>query len=160
MSRTVRRTPDLFRVGVGGAAAVVLLVACGGGSSDDASATSSPAAEQSDDGTAAPAGTADFCSSAAGIDERVDSALAGIDGDPSLTDAFSEIADDLRGIDAPAAIASDWKAMVAGLDRMADAFAGMDITDLDSLEALDRAEGDLTEVSDNVDRYLSDECGI
>ena len=54
----------------------------------------------------------------------------------------------MRGIEAPDAISSDWGAMAAGLDRMADAFAGIDdITDLDSLEALDRAEGDLTSAS-------------
>jgi hypothetical protein len=50
--------------------------------------------------------------------------------------------------------------MSAGLDRMADAFADLDITDLDSLDALDQAEGNLTEAGDNVDQYLSDECGI
>ena len=160
MSRTVRRSPDLFRVGLGGAAAVVLLVACGGGTSEDASVSSPSAAEQSDEGAAAPDETADFCSTAAGIDERVDSALSDVEGDPSLTDAFHEMADDLRRIEAPAAIASDWNAMVAGLDRMADAFGQVDVTDLDTLEALDQAEGDLTTASDNVDRYLSDECGI
>jgi hypothetical protein len=67
----------------------------------------------------------------------------------------------LRGIDAPDAIRSDWEAMAAGLDRMADAFADIDdITDLDSIESLDRAEGDLSTASTNVDTYLSDECGL
>jgi hypothetical protein len=51
--------------------------------------------------------------------------------------------------------------MAAGPDRMADAFAGIDdITDLHSIESLDRAEGDLTAASRNVDAYLSDECGL
>ncbi|SDZ12605.1 hypothetical protein SAMN05660209_04761, partial [Geodermatophilus africanus] len=63
--------------------------------------------------------------------------------------------------DAPDAIRSDWEAMAAGLDRMADAFAGVDsLTDLDSLEALDQAEGDLTTAGRNVDDYLADECGL
>jgi hypothetical protein len=154
MSRTVRRTLDLFRVGVGGAAVVVLLAACGGGDPEADAPAAAPAAGESS------AGTADFCATAAGIDERVDSALSDAEGDPSLADAFREIADDVRGIEAPAAIAADWTAMVAGLDRMADAFGEVDISDLDSLEALDQAEGDLTEVSANVDQYLSDECGL
>jgi hypothetical protein len=154
MSRTVRRTLDLVRIGVGGAAAVVLLAACGGGDSGADSAATSAA-----EGTAA-GEDADFCASAAGIDERVDTALSDAEGDPSLADAFREIADDLRGIEAPAAIAADWTALSAGLDRMAEAFGQVDISDLDSLEALDQAEGDLTTVSGTVDDYLSDECGI
>jgi ABC-type glycerol-3-phosphate transport system substrate-binding protein len=161
MSRTVR-TLDLFRTGLAGAAAVVLLTACGGGGSEAGSATATPAAGQSGEGTAAADGAADFCAQAAGIDQRVDSALSDLEGDdPSVTDAFRQIATELRGIEAPDAISSDWEAMAAGLDRMADAFAGIDdITDLDSLEALDRAEGDLTTASTNVDAYLSDECGL
>jgi hypothetical protein len=159
MSRTVRHDLDVFRVGIGGAVVVVLLAACGGGSSE-ADAPEATAAEQSEEGTAVPDGLAEFCSQAAGIDERVDSALSDVEGDPSLTDAFREIADDLRGIEAPAAIASDWNALAAGLDRMAEAFGQVDITDLDSLEVLEQAEGDLTEVSENVDQYLGDECGL
>ncbi len=159
MSRTVR-TLDLFRTGVAGGAAVVLLTACGGGFEADSATT--PAAGQSEEGTAAADGAADFCAQAAGIDQRVDSALSDLEGDdPSVTDAFRQIATELRGIDAPDAISSDWEAMAAGLDRMADAFAGIDdITDLHSIESLDRAEGDLTAASRNVDAYLSDECGL
>ncbi len=160
MSRTVR-TLDLFRIGVAGGAAVVLLTACGGGGSEADSATT-PAAGQSEEGTAAADGAADFCAQAAGIDQRVDSALSDLEGDdPSVPDAFRQIATELRGIDAPDAISSDWEAMAAGLDRMADAFAGIDdLTDLDSIESLDRAEGDLTAASTNVDNYLGDECGL
>ncbi|MFW3171635.1 hypothetical protein [Geodermatophilus sp. CPCC 206100] len=158
MSPTVRRSLDLFRVGVGGAAAVVLLAACGGeGGGTDTAAATPPAGQSA--GTAA-AGTADFCASAGGIDQRVDAALSDAEGDPSVAEAFRAIADDLRGVEAPAAIASDWTALAAGLDRMADAFAEVDISDVNSLEALDRAEGDLTTASDNVDRYLRDECGL
>ncbi len=160
MSRTVR-TLDLFRIGVAGGAAVVLLTACGGGGSEADSATT-PAAGQSEEGTAAADGAATFCAQAAGIDQRVDSALSDLEGnDPSVPDAFRQIATELRGIDAPDAIRSDWEAMAAGLDRMADAFAGIDtIPDLDWLEALEQAEGDLTTASRNVDDYLADECGL
>ncbi|SDZ18102.1 hypothetical protein SAMN05660209_04938 [Geodermatophilus africanus] len=160
MTRTVHLAP--IRVGVAGAAAVVLLTACGGGGSEADSATTPPATGQSEEGTTASEGAADFCAQAAGIDQRVDAALSDLEGDdPSVTDAFRQIATELRGIDAPDAIRSDWEAMAAGLDRMADAFAGVDsLTDLDSIEALDQAEGDLTTASTNVDAYLSDECGL
>jgi ABC-type glycerol-3-phosphate transport system substrate-binding protein len=160
MTRTVCLAP--IRVGVAGVAAAVLLAACGGGSPEADSATPTPAAEQSEEGTAASEGAEDFCAQAAGIDQRVDAALSDLEGDdPSVTDAFRQIATELRGIDAPDAIRSDWEAMAAGLDRMADAFAGVDsLTDLDSLEGLEQAEGDLTTASRNVDDYLADECGL
>jgi hypothetical protein len=149
MSRTRRPAATLYRAGVVGAAAVVLLTACGGGGggSNQADAPVTPAA-------------GDFCSQAAEIDERVDSALSDLDGgDASLSDAFSQIAVELRAISAPAEITSDWEAMAAGLDRMADALADLDITDLDSLESLEEAEGDLSTAGDNVEAYLGDECG-
>ncbi len=157
MTRTLRPAATLFRAGVAGAAAVVLLTACGG--SGGGGGGERDAAAASDD-TAAPA-AGDFCSQAGDIDERVDAALSDLDGgDTSLSDAFSQIAVELRGITAPAAITSDWEAMAAGLDRMADALADFDITDLDSLDSLDEAEGDLTTSSENVEAYLSDECGL
>ena len=159
MTRTVCLAP--IRVAVACVAAVVLLGACGGGSPEADSATATPAAGQSEEATAAAEGAADFCTQAAGIDQRVDAALSDLEGDdPSVTDAFRQIATELRGIDAPNAIRSDWEAMAAGLDRMADAFADVDITDPDSLEALEQAEGDLTTAGRNVDEYLADECGL
>ena len=163
MSRTARTTPLLrpfpFRVAVGGAAAVVVLAACGGGSSDADSATAS-AAEQGEE-AAPPDGVAEFCAQAAELDERVDAALSDLDGDDaSVVDGFRSLAQELRGIEAPAAIASDWSAMAAGLDRLADAFSQVDFTDLGSLEALEQAEGGMTEPGKRVDAYLSEECGI
>ena len=160
MSRTVRPTASLRRAGVAGAAAVVLLTACGGDGGE--SATDSPEATGTVAEQTATPGAATFCTQAAGIDQRVDSALSDLEGnDPSVTDAFRQIATELRGIDAPDAIRSDWEAMAAGLDRMANAFADIDdIPDLDSIESLDRAAGDLTTASTNVDTYLSDECGL
>jgi hypothetical protein len=158
MFRTLRPVPTLLRAGVAGvagAAAVVLLTACGGdGRGGERGAAAAP-----EDTSASAAG--DFCSQAGDIDERVDAALSDLDdGDTSLSDAFSQIATELRGISAPAAITSDWEAMAAGLDRMADALADFDITDLDSLDSLDDAEGDLTTSSERVEAYLSDECGL
>jgi hypothetical protein len=154
MSPTVFPTRTPFRAAVAGAAVAVLLTACGG--DDGGTGSGSP-------GTARAAGdsTADgFCSEAADLDERVDAALSDLDGgDASVVDAFRQIAIELRGISAPAEIRADWTAMAAGLDRMADAFADVDITDLDSLDSLDDAEGDLTEASTRVEDYLDSECG-
>ena len=155
MSRTVFPTRIPYRAALAGAAVAVLLAACGG--DDGGSATRAQetpaAAEGGSEGI-------EFCSQAEGLDQRVDAALDDLDGgDPSIVDAFRQIATELRGIPAPAEISSDWTAMAAGLDRMADAFDDLDITDLDSLESLDQAEGNLTEASTNVEDYLSAECG-
>jgi hypothetical protein len=163
MSRTVRptRSPSHRAVaGLAGVAAALLLTACGGdGGGSGAEPTGAAGADPGETTTSAGAG--EFCTQAADIDERVDSALADMeDDDPSVSEAFHQIATELRGITAPEAITADWASMAAGLDRMADAFADLDITDLDSLDVLDQAEGDLTEASTNVDDYLSEECGI
>jgi hypothetical protein len=53
-------------------------------------------------------------------------------------------------------IATAWTEQPAGLDRMADA----DIPDSHALEALDRAERDLTTAGTEVETYLGDECGL
>jgi hypothetical protein len=154
MSRTLRGRQFLL-----GAAAAALLAGCGGGGyGSDASATSSAA------DTAAATGAASdsaFCKKAADIDQRVDDGLAKLDDkDPSVSDAFRQLADELRAMDAPAAISSEWAALSDGLDRMADAFDNFDLTHPDSLTALDDAEGNLSTASDKVQHFLHDECGI
>jgi hypothetical protein len=102
----------------------------------------------------------EFCTQAKGIDQRVDSALNDLGDDvTSVPDGFRQIAVELRAIDAPAEISADWAEVAAGLDRIAAALADVDITDPSSLTALETVEGDLTNASARVDRYLSDQCG-
>ena len=156
MSRTL-----IARLASPAAAAVVLLLtACGGddSGSDSSSGASSAASDAQETGAA---GGGDFCDQAAGIEQRVESAMSDLDQEsPSVPDAFTQVAEELRAIEPPDAIASDWNALAQGLDRMADAFADFDITDPDSLAAIDEAEGDLSTASTNVEDYLRDECGI
>lgn len=150
------RTLILCRAAVPAAAAALLLTACGG--ADGQSASGSPTTAES---SAAASGHDDFCTKAAGIDGRVDEALSNLDGgDVSVSDAFTQIAEELRGVEAPPAIAADWNAMADGLDRMAEAVSNLDITDADSLAALDDVDVDLSKASANVETYLRDECGI
>jgi hypothetical protein len=160
----VRRTLSLSRAGVAGAAAVILLAACGGDdggeSATDSPATASPAESSAAETTAA-SGAEDFCTQAAGIDERVDSALSDLGGDQlSVPDAFRRAAEEVRAIDAPGEIATDWEALAGGLDRIGDALSNIDITDPESLATLEDVEGDLSTASTNVENYLRDECGI
>jgi len=163
MSGTAPEVLHLCRAGVAAAAAAVLLTACGGDGDESSagSADSGGSASADAGGSTAPSGSSDFCAQAEDIDQRVEDALSGADDDdPSVADAFRQIAVELRDIEAPDAIRDDWAELSAGLDRMAEAFGELDITDPSSLEVLDEAEGNLTRASDNVDQYLSDECGI
>ena len=152
------RTPSA-RAAVLAGAVLLSLTACGG--DDDAGSAASPSTAAEATQSAPASGGSDFCTQAAGIDQRVEAAMSDLEGaDPSVSDAFTRIAEELRAMDPPAQISADWDAMAAGLDRMAEAFADFDITDPDSLTALEQAEGDLSTASGNVETYLRDECGI
>jgi hypothetical protein len=161
MSPTPRRTIRPGPVHLAGVAVVVLLAACGdggyGGDSSGAGGRAGSAAAE----TSAAGGADEFCTRAAQLDQRVESALSDLEGeDPSVKEAFQQLADELRAMDPPDAIASDWDALAGGVDQLATAFAEFDITDPDSLAALEEAEDKLTTASDNVETYLRDECGI
>lgn len=153
------RTPSARHAVLAGAV-LLSLAACGGGDDDTGSAASTSTSAEATQSAPA-SGDSDFCTQAAGIDQRVDAAMSDLEGDdPSVADAFTQIAEELRAMDPPEQIASDWDAMAAGLDRMAEAFTDFDITDPESLTALEQAEGDLSTASSNVETYLRDECGI
>jgi hypothetical protein len=159
MTVSARRTLSASRACAAAAAAVLLFTACGDSGNDTSPAD--VAAESDEADATGGGGEADFCTQAAGIDERVEEAVSDAGSeDPSVAAAFREIAEELRAIEAPEAISSDWSAMAGGLDRMADALADVDLTDPGSLSALEEAEGDLSEASGNVEDYLRDECGI
>jgi hypothetical protein len=160
MSRIVRRTLTACRAFVVGTSAV-LLAACGGGDDSGSDASASASASGTDAQETGAAGGDDFCDRAAGIEQRVESAMSDLDeASTSVADAFGQVSEELRAIEAPDAIASDWAAMADGLDRMAEAFADLDITDPDSLAAVDDAEADLSTAATNVENYLRNECGI
>jgi hypothetical protein len=162
MAGTVRRLVLPLSARVAAVTAVVLLAACGGGDSSDAdSSATGSAAETGAAGTTSASGDSEFCTRAADIDERVDTAIENLgDADPSLQEAFQEITAELRDIEPPDAISADWQALSDGLERISDAFADFDITDPDSLQALEDAGDNLSEASTNVENYLRDECGI
>ena len=147
-----------LRASLLGAAAVTLLAGCGGGGyGSDSSATTGAA----DTATTGASSDSEFCTRAAEIDQRVEDGLDKLDDDdPSVADAFRQLADQLRGLDAPDAISSEVAALADGLDRMAEAFDGIDITDPETLTALDDAQGNLDTASEKVDAFLKDECGI
>jgi hypothetical protein len=154
MSGTVHGKRTARRFGVAVAGVVLLLSGCGGGN-DSSGAPATAAA-----GTTTAAGDADFCSQAADLDKRVDTAVNDLGDDPSIPDAFRQLTAELRAIEAPAPIAADWETMASGLERMADALTDVDFTDPSALDALDAVGNDLTAAGDRVGTYLSDQCGI
>ncbi|MGY1727970.1 hypothetical protein ACI79J_13460 [Geodermatophilus sp. SYSU D01062] len=148
------------RAGVAAVLGVVLLASCSGddgGSGDGGSAADTPATSSPAEDTAA---GEDFCARAADLDQRVEDALAEVEGDASLPEVFRQLGDEMRDVDPPEEVAADWETMTAGLDRMADAVADLDLTDGDSVAALEEAGSGLDTASENVEAYLRDECGI
>jgi hypothetical protein len=158
MSGTVHGNRTTSRAGVAAVAVILLLAGCGGGKSGS-DAAASPAATTAA-GTSAPSGAADFCARAADIDHRVDAAVSDLGDNPSIPDAIRKLEAELRAIEPPAAIAGDWEALAGGLERLADALAGVKITDPSTLAALDKAGSALTKAGNRVDTYLHDKCGM
>jgi hypothetical protein len=154
VKQIAHRSLTVGRAGVAGAAAAVLLVACGG---DGGSSTDSGNSAAADAGAT---DTAEFCDQAGDIDSRVDDVLSDLGGGSSVPEAIHEAADELRAVEAPEAITTEWTALVDGLDQIADALADLDLTDGDSVAALEEIEGRLTTASTNVENYLQEECGI
>jgi hypothetical protein len=158
----MRRTLPACRTGLSVAAAVVLLSACGG-SDEGSSASSTSEATSSASESSADAAGSEFCTEAAGIQEKVGASFD--EQDPaSLGLALQEGASEIRGIEPPAEIAADWNALADGLDQIAAAFAEVDLNDPAAQQALGEKiaelEGPLDTASTNVETYLRDECGL
>ena len=158
----MRRTLTACRSGLSVAAAVVLLSACGG-SDEDSSAAGSSETSPSASETSAGSADSEFCTEAASIQERVGASFT--EADPSsLGEVLQEGVTQIRGIEPPAEIASDWAALADGLEQIAAAFADVDLTDPAAQQQLGQKvaelQGPLDTASTNVENYLRDECGI
>ena len=152
------RTRRAVRLPVVGAAVLVLVTACG---ESDSGASGARAGGATGAAGSSAAASDDFCTRAAQLDQRVDDAVSDLGGDdPSVKDVFAQLGQELRSMDPPDAIASDWDALAGGIDELATAFEDFDLTDPDTLAALEAAEEKLTTAGDNVESYLRDECGI
>jgi hypothetical protein len=156
----MRRTLTACRSGLSVAAAVVLLAACGG---SDEGGSASGSSESSASETSAAAADSEFCTEAGSIQERVSASFT--EADPSsLGQVLQEGVDQIRSIEPPAEIASDWAALADGLEQIAVAFADVDLSDPAAQQELGRKvaelQGPLDTASTNVENYLRDECGI
>ena len=160
----MRRTLSVCRSGVSVAAALVLLTACGGSDDENASSESSASSSSAAETTAEQTDS-EFCSEAAAAFEQVEPALTGGGSDPAaLATALQEAADNVRGIQAPGEIETDWAALGDGIEQLAQAFADVDVNDPAAQAQLEQRTteviGSLTTSATNVQTYLSQECGI
>jgi len=159
----MRRPLPVCRAGISVAAAVLLLSACGGSDAKD-SASSSSTTSASASKTSAEAAGSDFCKQAAAIEASVGSAV-GDQADPSsIPKALQTAAAQIRAIDPPSEIAADWKALAGGVEQLATAFAAVDLNDENAVATFEQQasqlESQLSGPSANVEKYLSDKCGI
>jgi len=159
----MRRTLTVCRGGLSVAAAVVLLSACGGSGDEPESSASSESTSGASESEAPQAGS-DFCTEAASIEERVSSTLDDQANPASLPAALQQAADEIRAIEPPDEIASDWEALAGGVEQIATAFSEVDFNDPNALATFEAQVGQLqTELetaSTNVETYLREECGI
>ncbi|MGY1721538.1 hypothetical protein [Blastococcus sp. SYSU DS0533] len=152
------------------ATALALLAGCGGSDGEDttasdattSSAASSAPEETSAPGTSAAAGS-EFCTEAAGIRERLTgSATAGNPAD--LPQLFRDAAQEIREIEAPEELATSWSALADGAEQIATTLQDIDLSDPNALttlqERLAPLEQELGQASDDVERYLVEECGL
>ena len=144
-------------------AAAVLLSACTGSDEGSAASGSSTASSSASGSSAAPSAGSEFCTRAGSIQQRVASTFT--ESDPAQLGALlQEGAAEVRETEPPAEIAADWAALADGLEQVAASFAGVDLGDPASRQALGRRiaelQGPLNTASTNVENYLRDECGL
>jgi hypothetical protein len=155
----MRRILPACRTGLSVVAAVVLLTACGGSDGNEAA----PSASRSSAASSAPQADSEFCTEAASIQERIGATFD--ESDPSsLSQVLREGAAEIRAIEAPPEIADDWNTLADGFEQIATALADVDLNDpaaQQSLQAqLGQLQTELTTASANVQKYLTEECGI
>ncbi|HYX95669.1 MAG TPA: hypothetical protein VE823_11410 [Geodermatophilus sp.] len=167
----MRSPAPLLRSAVAGAAAVALLTACGGsGTGEPAAApsTSAPATSSSapSSGTAAPSsGTAapdpaaeTFCGEMTSAFTEVQGSLAAATPEDVAT-RLPEAVTRLEQVQAPAAIADDWTALLDGLRRLSDTAGTLDLATPEGQQAYVDASTRISQEIGPAETALSDYVG-
>jgi hypothetical protein len=159
----MRRTLPGYRTGLSVAAALVLLTACSGSKSDTSASSSTKASSSASETSAAEAGS-EFCTKAAAIESSVGAAVADQSDPSSIPQALQAAVTQIRAVDPPSEIASDWTKLADGVEQLATAFAGVDFTDQAAVASFEQTasslEAQLSGASTNVENYLKDKCGL
>lgn len=160
----MRRTLTACRNGLAVTASAVLLTACGGSGDDEASSSSSTSETTSASESSADAADSEFCTEAAAIQERVGSTFNNQSDPAGLPQALTQAASEVRQVEPPAEIASDWAALADGIDQIAAAIASVDFNDPNAAATFEQQvaplQQELAGASANVSSYLQDECGL
>lgn len=157
------RTLPGYRTGLSVAAALVLLTACSGSKSDTSASSSTKASSSASETSAAEAGS-EFCTKAAAIESSVGAAVADQSNPASIPQALQAAVTQIRAVDPPSEIASDWSKLADGVEQLAAAFSKVDLTDQAAVASFEQTasnlESQLSGASTNVENYLKDKCGL
>jgi citrate lyase alpha subunit len=158
----MRRARSVHRAGLSVAVALVLLTACGGSGKDN-SASSTKASSSASETTAKAAGS-EFCTQAAAVESNVGSAVTDSSNPASVKQALQDAVAKIRAIHAPSEISADWTALADGVEQLATAFGNVDFKDPNAVASFQATasnlEKQLSGASANVEKYLSDKCGL
>jgi hypothetical protein len=166
----MRRTVLACRSGFSVAAAAVLLTACGGSdnsASPGSSASSSSAATSSATTSSATGGASaadsQFCRDAAAVEQHVGAATSGESDPSSLTTVLDQVVQEIRGIEPPAELQSDWRSFADGIEQIAAA-ANVDLNDPAAVATFQQKVAALEQqfgtAFSNVQNYLAETCGL
>jgi hypothetical protein len=158
----MRRTLPVCRTGLSMAASFVLLTACGGSGNDD-SASAAGGSTSGASETSTGAGGSEFCTEAAAVQERVGATFSEGSDPTSLPQVLQAAATEIRAIEAPEEIASDWASFADGIEQIATA-AQVDFADQAAVATFQQQAAELQQQYGtsftNVENYLTDECGL
>jgi hypothetical protein len=167
----MRSPARLVRSAVAGAAAVVLLTACGGSGDEEpaASSSSSSSSSSASSSSAAPSPTAAPDPAAAEFCTQVTSAFqelsATLGTDPvAVAGRLPEVVATLESVEAPAAIAPDWNALLDGLRQLATTAGSLDLSTPEGQQQFSDAEAQLTgqlgTAQTNLTNYVLTNCSL
>ena len=159
----MRRTLTVCRAGLSAAAVVILLSACSG-SGDDTSASSSSSPTSASETSAAAQGGSEFCTKAATVESTIASALANQSDVAAVSQTLQTAVAQIRAIDPPAEIATDWTALAGGIEQIAGAFGSIDASNPSAVATFQQQaaalESQLSGPAANVQNYLAKSCGL
>ena len=145
------------------AAALVLLTACSGSDQDDAASSSSGESTTAASETTASEASSEFCTEAAGIQGRIAATLGGQAERAQLPDVLREAVTEIRAIEPPAELASDWSAFADGVEQIAAA-ARIDFDDQAAVASFQQQAAEVQQqygtAFTNVTTYMTQECGL
>jgi len=156
----MRRTLTVCRNGFA-VAAVVLLAGCGG--SDDSASSGSSASSSSAAKTSASAADSQFCKDAAAVQQHVGAAVSSGSDPSALPTVLNQAVAEIRDIEPPAELQSDWTSFADGIEQIAVA-ADVDLNDPAQLATFQQRVGELQQqygtAFSHVQTYLADQCGL